>query len=245
MEKILEQLRKEARSIANTTAHFMKLAENYIAEENFTAARACLLLLCEKCDNYEESIEWNGLSEQWQNYRYLVADMVPPSVTIMPTKPRSPAECTLRITDILSLPDEEILSALSDHLGELSGNGDALNALNKWERTIYYVDELCVEVNSGGFDSYLYYRGTHFEKAYAALKDIAALRTLPILDDVRNKFPKKRIPRNVEALQNVMDILEEKDIDFESEDEHFYSVEEKELLKCLLSYVKENMQHLR
>lgn len=245
MEKILEQLRKEARGIANTTAHFMKLAENYIAEENFTAARACLLLLCEKCDNYEESIEWNGLSEQWQNYRYLVADMVPPSVTIMPTKPRSPAECTLRITDILSLPDEEILSALSDHLGELSGNGDALNALNKWERTIYYVDELCVEVNSGGFDSYLYYRGTHFEKAYAALKDIAALRTLPILDDVRNKFPKKRIPRNVEALQNVMDILEEKDIDFESEDEHFYSVGEKELLKCLLSYVKENMQHLR
>ena len=245
MEKILEQLRKEARGIANTTAHFMKLAENYIAEENFTAARACLLLLCEKCNNYEESIEWNGLSEQWQNYRYLVADMVPPSVTIMPTKPRSPAECTLRITDILSLPDEEILSALSDHLGELSGNGDALNALNKWERTVYYVDELCVEVNSGGFDSYLYYHGTHFEKAYAALKDIAALRTLPILDDVRNKFPKKRIPKNVEALQNVMDLLEEKDIDFDSEDDHFYSVGEKELLKCLLSYVKENMQHLR
>lgn len=245
MKKILEHLQKEARGIANTTAHFMKLAENYMAEENFTAARACLLLLCENCSNYEESIEWNGLSEQWQNYRYLVAGMVPPSITIMPTKPLSPAECTIRITDILSLPDEELLSALSDHLGELSGNGDALNALNKWERTVYYVDELCVEVNSGGFDSYLYYRGTHFEKAYVALKDIAALRTLAILDDVRNKFPKTRIPKNAEALQNVMDILEEKSIAFDSEDEHFYSVGEKELLKCLLSYVKENAQHLR
>ena len=245
MEKLLEQLRKEAHGIANTTAHFMKLAENYIAEENLTAARACLLLLCEKCTNYEESIEWNGLSEQWQNYRYLVADMVPPSVTIMPTKLRSPAECTLRITDILSLPDEEILSALSDHLGELSGNGDALNTLNKWERTVYYVDELCVEVNSGGFDSYLYYHGTHFEKAYAALKDIAALKTLPILDDIRNRFPRSRIPKSEEALQNTMDNLEEKGIDFDSEDERFYSVGEKELLRCLLFYVKENAQHLR
>ena len=245
MEKIMEQLRKEARGITNTTAHFIKLAENYISEENVAAARACLLLLCEKCDNYEESIEWNGLSEQWQHYRYLVADMVPPSVTIISTKPLSPAECTMRITDILSLPNDEILSTLSEHLGELSGDGEALNALNKWERTIYYVDELCMEINSGGFDRYLYYRGTHFEKAYAALKDIAALRTLPILDDIRNKFPKKRIPKNVEALQNVMDILEEKGIDFDSEDERFYSVGEKELLKCLLSYVKENTQHLR
>ncbi len=245
MEKILEQLRKEARGIVNTTAHFMNLAANYMAEENIEAARACLLLLCESCDNYEDSIEWNGLTEQWRRYRYLVADLVSPSVKIMPTKPLSPAECTMQITDILSLPDDEILSALSNHLGELSGNGDALSGLNKWERTVYYVDELCVEVNSGGFDSYLYYHGTHFGKAYTALEDIAALGMLPILDDVRNKFPKHRIPNNEDALQNEMDILEEKGIDFDSEDEYFYSVGEKELLNRLLFYVKENQQHLR
>ncbi len=151
----------------------------------------------------------------------------------------------MQITDVLSLPDEEILSALSEHLGELSGNGDVLNGLNKWERTVYYVDELCVEVNSGGFDSYLYYYGTHFEKAYTALKDIAALGMLPILDDIRNKFPQSRIPKNEDTLQNAMEVLEEKGIDFDSEDERFYSVEEKELLKCLLSYVKENKHHLR
>lgn len=245
MQKILEQLRKEARGIANTTAHFMKLAENYIAEENVEAAKACLILLCENCDNYEESIEWNGLTEQWQRYCYLVAGIISPSVKIMSTEPLPPAECTMQITAILSLPDEEILSALSEHLGELSGNGDVLSGLNKWERTVYYVDELCVEVNSGGFDSYLYYHGAHFEKAYTALKDITALEVLPILDNVRNKFPKSRIPKNEDALQNAMDVLEENGIDFDSEDEHFYSVGEKELLNRLLFYVKENQQHLR
>ena len=71
MEKLMKQLRKEACGIVNTTAHYMKLAENYMAEENITAASACLLLLCENCDNYEESIEWNGLTKQWHRYRHL------------------------------------------------------------------------------------------------------------------------------------------------------------------------------
>ena len=136
-------------------------------------------------------------------------------------------------------------ACVSEHLNELSGNGEMLRTLNKWERTVYYVDELCVEVNSGGFDSYLYYHGTHFGKAYTALKDIAALNMLSILDTVRDKFPKHRIPANEDTLQNTMDLLEEKGIDFETEDEYFYSAGEKELLEYLLSYVKENKQHLR
>lgn len=245
MERMIEQLRKEAQGTANTTAHFMALAESYITDGNVAAARACLLLLCEHCDNYEESIEWNGLSEQWQKYRYLVADIVSSSITTTSTNPLSPEKCTTQIANILALPDDEILSALSEHLGELSGDGNTLSALNKWERTIYYVDELWMEINSGGFDSYLNYCGTHFEKAYAALMDIAALRVLPILDDVRNKFPKKRIPKNEDALQKAMDILEENDVNFDTNDELFYSIGEKDLLKSLLSYIKENKQYLR
>ncbi len=134
---------------------------------------------------------------------------------------------------------------MSDHLDELIGNGDARGALNKWERTAYYIDELCIEVNSGGFDSYLYYHGTHFEKAYTSLKDIAALKTLLILDNVRDKFPKRRVPVKENALQKAMDSLAEKGVDFDREDERFYTVGEKELLNCLLSYVKDNKQHFR
>ncbi|MBQ8769056.1 MAG: DUF4375 domain-containing protein [Oscillospiraceae bacterium] len=245
MEKILEQLRSDAHGVANTTAHFMELAKKYIAEDNLEAAKACLLLLCDNCDNYEQSIEWNGLTETWQRYRYLVKDLVAPSVSTLSAEPLFPAECSMQIGDILSLPDDQLISALSEHLGELSGSGNELNCLNKWERTVYYIDELCSEVNSGGFDSYLYYHGTHFEKAYAALQSICANGVLSILDAVRSKFPKGRIPKSEDALQNTMDTLEENGIDFESEDAYFYSSGEKELLKSLLAYVTENKTHFR
>lgn len=245
MEKLLEQLRFEVRGIANTTDHFMNLAARYMAEENTEAARACLILLCEYCSNYEESLEWHGLTEQWQQYRHLVEGLVPPSVRIMSARALSPSECTMQIRDILLLPEEDILSAISQHLAERSGNGDMLNSLNKWERIVYYADELCCEVNSGGFDSYLYYHGIHFEKAYGAMESICASGALPILDAVRNKFPKGRIPKSMDALQNTMDRLEEKGIDFESEEDRFYTEGEKELLQCLLAYVKENKAHFR
>ena len=68
---------------------------------------------------------------------------------------------------------------------------------------------------------------------------------LVILDDIRNKFPKNRISKNENTLQNAMDVLAENGIDFDSEDEHFYSVGEKELLHRLLFYIKESQQHLR
>ena len=65
---------------------------------------------------------------------------------------------------------EELLSAPSLGLQELSGKGKLLSGLNRWERTAHFANELCMEVNSGGFDSYLYYHGDHFEKAYDAMK---------------------------------------------------------------------------
>ena len=245
MQDITERLRREADSIANTTAHFMGLAEKYMAEENVEAARACLILLCENCDNYEESIEFNELTEQWQKYRYLVEDLVKPSVKFNYIAPCLPTECTVQIKDILSLSDDNLLCSLSEHLGELSGEGGSIGSLNKWERNVYYIDELCTEVNSGGFNSYLYYHGLHFENAYNALESINALGVLQILNAIREKFPEKGIPKNEKSLQNTIDFMEEKGIDFEAEDELFYSIGEKELIKCLLTYVKDNEKHFR
>ncbi len=94
-------------------------------------------------------------------------------------------------------------------------------------------------------NGYLYYNGLHFENAYNALESINALGVLQILNTIREKFPKKRIPKNEENLQNTIDLMEEKGIDFDTEDELFYSTGEKELLKCLLNYVKENKRYFR
>ena len=243
--KIVEQLLHETVSIANTTAHFMGLAEQHLAEGNTEMAKACLIALCRRCANYEESLEWNGLTEQWQIHRHLVDGLVPPSRYLYSSTAKAPSECTLPIQDILSLPDDELLTSLSEHLGELCGNGDSLNCLNKWERTVYYADELCMEVNSGGFDSYLYYHGLHFAKAYSALENISANGVIEILDAVQEKFPKHRIPKSEERLQITMDKMSEQGIDFEAEDEQFYDGGVNELLGCLAAYVRENEKHFR
>ena len=245
MEQTMERLQREAYGIVNTTEHFMLLAEKYVLEGDMDTARACLILLCDNCSNYEESLEYNDLTEQWNQYRYLVEGLVPPSVRFNSARPLAPKECSVSIKDILRLTEEDLLSALSHHLGELSGNGDFLSCLNKWERTAYYADELCVEVNSGGFDGYLYDHGTHFEKAYKAMQQIAAPGVLSIMDAVREKFPGKRIPKNEDALQNALDVMEEKNVDFENEEELFYGDGTKELLERLLSFVMENKDRFR
>lgn len=245
MEQELERLEREAFGVANTTAHFMGLAEAYLAKGETESARACLILLCRRCSNYEESLEWNGLTEAWLRHRHLVEGLVEPSLHLYGTQPLSPKDCTLQITDIFALPDEDLLSALSDHLDELSAGGEALNYLNKWERIAYYADELCREVNSGGFDSYLYYHGAHFEKAFQSMEALSATAVLDILTAVRAKFPRNRIPKTEEALQNAMDAMEEKGVDFESEDERFYAAGEKELIKRLQAFVIENRKRFR
>lgn len=245
MEQELERLRREAVGIANTTAHYMKLAEQYMQQGKVESARACLVLLCDEVSNYEESLEWNDLTEAWNRYRYLVEGIVPPSVSVCSSQAKSPQDCTMAIDKILVLPEDELLGALSVHFGEMSGNGSFLSALNRWERLVYYADELWTEVNSGGFGGYLYYYGTHFEKAYQALETISASGVLSILDSVRKKFPRNRIPKGEESIQNKLDDLEEQGVDFEQEDERFYSVGENELMQRLLSFVKQNQKHFR
>ncbi len=245
MDDMAKRLESEARGVANTTHHFLTLAERYAEEGNVEAARVCLMLLCKNCDNYEESIEWNGLTEKWQQYRHLVEGLVPPSVKVNVFAPKTLAECTMQIGDIFLLPDDDVLDELFMHLGELSGQGDCLNRLNQWEQIAYLAYELCAEVNSGGFDRYLSYCGSRFEKAYTALKTIFAVEVLPILDAVRGKFHQNKMPKTEEGIQKAMDLLEETGVDFEREDERFYASGEKQLLTCLSTYVKENRQQFR
>lgn len=245
MELELERLRREAVGIVNTTAHFMELAEQYMQQGKVESARACLFLLCESVSNYEESLEWNELTDTWNRYRYLVDGLVPPSIVLYSPQPKAPHDCTVSIDKILAMPEDELLSALSEHLGEMSANGSSPNSLNRWERIVYYADELWTELNSGGFENYLYYYGIHFEKAYSALETLAAPSVQSILDSVRKKFPKNRIPKSGESIQNELDDLVEQGVDFEQEDERFYSVGETELHQCLLSFVKDNQKYFR
>ena len=233
---------------------YLRMAQYHIENGNTKAGINYLVWLCTEVENFENQLAMYNLTEIWEKYKPLVADKVTESVTdkvqkpvsdISTPNPRHPSECGQTIEQILSLPEVDLLSALSAHLGEMSANGAFLNYLNKWERDFYYVDEVCMEVNSGGFEGYLYYHGIHFTKAYQSFGRIGADQMLQLMDRIKCKFPRSRIPKSEEAIQKVMDRMEEDGIDFDDEDEIYYSFAEKELLECLLSYVKENARHFR
>lgn len=232
--------------VANTTLLNLRMAEYHIENNEIEIGIEYLLKLCSAVSNYEESIEFNELTAVWEKYKYLVKDKVPASVAINSFNvPLKPEECSLMIDEIFSLPKSEIIDELSTHINELSANGSELNHLNKTEKVFYYIDELCAEVNSGGFESYLYYNGNHFQNVIDSLEIIKAVEILLLMKTIQSKFPKNKIPKSLNSIQNTMDSLEEKGIDFEMEDTQFYETQEKTLLVLLLDYVLNNKNHFR
>lgn len=233
---------------------YLRMAQYHIENGNTKAGINYLVWLCTEVVNFEDQLAMYNLTEIWEKYKPLVADKIDESVDneeqksvadISVSQPKHPNECTQTIAQILSLPESDLLSALSAHLGEMTANGAALNCLNKWERSFYYADEMCMEVNSGGFEGYLYYHGTHFTKACKVFEQISAEQMVRLMAQIQNKFPSGHIPKSEEAIQNVMDRMEEDGIDFDDEDEIYYTSAEKELLDRLMAYVLENQNHFR
>lgn len=232
--------------VANTTLLNLRMAEYHIENNEIDIGIEYLFKLCSAVSNYEESIEFNELTAVWEKYKHLVKDKVPASVAINSfNAPLKPEECSVMIDKIFSLPKSEIIDELSTHISELSSNGSELNHLNKTEKVFFYIDELCAEVNSGGFESYLYYNGNHYQNVINSLETIKAVEMLSLMKTIQSKFPKSKIPKSLNSIQNVMDSLEEKGIDFEIEDSQFYETQDKTLIALLLGYVLENKNHFR
>lgn len=233
---------------------YLRMAQYHIESGNVKAGINYLGCLCTEVADFEKQLAMYNLTELWEKYKPLVADKVTekasdevqnPASGIPVPSPKHPSECSQTIEQILSLSEVEALSALSAHLGEMTANGAVLKHLNKWERNFYYADEICVEVNSGGFEGYLYDHGIHFAKACKVFEEIGANQMVRLMTQIQNKFPSGRIPKLEAAIQIVMDRMEEEGIDFDDEDEIYYSSAEKELLDRLTAYVLENKKHFR
>ncbi len=232
--------------IANTTLLNLRMAEYHIENNETEIGTQYLIKLCTAISNYEESIEFNELTAVWEKYKHLVKDKIPASVAFNSCgNPLKPEDCSMKIDEIFSLPHSEILDKISTHLGELSANGDSIDSLNEVEKIVFYIDELCMEVNSGGFEGYLYYYGHHFKNAYKALETIKAVKMSSIMESLQSKFPKGKIPKSLDSIQKTMDSLEEIGIDFEEEDTKFYDTEEKILLDILFKFAFANKKYFR
>ena len=233
--------------VMNKVTLFLRMADYHFQNCEEDLGIEYLTKLCtQTVDNYEESIEINGLTEVWQKYMHYIAGKVPASICINNTpSPLDPKESQRNIQRIFALPKEEILSELSAHLQQQSIGGEYLNGLNKWELTFFYIDELCMEVNSGGFGHYLYYYGHHFEKCYHALEAIQSKEAITLLDQIKAKFPKQKISRSIDRLQSILDDMEENGIDFEKEDEMYYDLIERQIMDKLLDFVLQNQQRFK
>lgn len=243
---IIKVVHKHFKNIADEVTIYLRMAEYYIENDETDKGIEYLIKLCtETVSNYEESIGFRELTSIWEKYKHLVEGKVPPSVVCNSGNPIPPEKCTMQIADILNLSNNELLSELSTHLNEMSANGEVISCFNKWEKTVFYIDEMCTEINSGGFSNYLYYYGNHFEKVKTALETIGATKVVELLSEIEEKFPRKKIPKSIDSIQNNLDKMEEKGIDFETEDEKYYSETEMELLEQLVIYVKENAKHFR
>lgn len=226
-------------------SRYLLTAQYHFENGDTEAGVACLVRLCtETVENYDEAIGFRELTPVWEQYKHLVAGKVPPSLAFNTVKALPPEKCSMQIGEILA-SGEDLLETLSDHLGEMSANGECLNCLNQWERTAFYVDELCMEVNSGGFGKYLYYHGQHFERVKQALQSIGAQETLVLLERIQGKFPRKKIPKELDRIQDVLDKMEDKGVDFEAEDKCYYDSAEKELLQKLREFVVGNGNRFR
>jgi|GEM_PF-5768848 len=243
---IIKTVHKHFKNVADDITIYLRMAEYYIESGDVEKGIEYLIKLCtETVTNYEEALGFRELTTVWDRYKHLVEGKVPPSKVYNSGNPIPPEKCTMQIAEILNLSDDDLLSEISTHLNEMSANGEMLSCLNKWEKTIFYVDELCSEVNSGGFSNYLYYYGNHFEKAKASLEIIGAIKTYDMLNAIEEKFPRKKVPKNIDSIQNNLEKMEEKGICFELEDEKYYGEIEKELLTQLVIYIKENRKHFR
>lgn len=205
----------------------LRFAEYYIEKGETEKGISYLMkLCCETTSNYEESIEFRELTQVWERYKPLVEGKVPESMNSFTSKPLAPAECTMQIQDILNLPEDGLLRELSIHLYEMSGCGNYLNCLNKWERLVFYLDTLCVDINSDGIEHFVEYHGTHFKQTKKAMKELGLENGMQLLEQVQKKM-KKHIE------------------DFEDEEVLYYKLVEHDLLAGLYQYVMQNKTRFR
>lgn len=222
----------------------MRLAENEFIQENEEKGIEYLTHVCEnEASNYVEAINFRELTDVWDKYKKYVEGKVRVSAELLGKTGKTPDECVKTIGDILSnLNENGLLADLSYHINEICGDGEELTSLNKWERNFLYIDTLWSEVNSGGFDSYLSSYGNYFDRTVKAAQAMGIDELAELMEKVKAIFPKERIPKSVEQIENV---IMKKDLDFEELDGEFYNKMNQIISEKMMRYVMKNRKRFR
>jgi len=241
--RIIRLVYEKFSQIANITCLNIRLAEYEFENQNTQNGINFLQNLCDKLDNYEESIKDNDLWGVWEKYKHFVEVDIPSAKEF--AKPVSPNECTRSIKEILESPKDQILELVSEHLGQLCANGAHTELLSKEEFNVYLIDEFISTVNSDGIDHYLYYNGKRFPLLCEAIRIIGHKGACDLMKRIKKKV--KNVPDNAdeEVWQAAIDKLEERGKDFEAEEDFYYEKVENELINSVCEYVLENSEQFK
>lgn len=226
-------------TVANDALFYVRLAEYAFENGESEKGKDYLLRFVSRVDNYEEAVENSGLSAVWDKYKSLLGDLKP-SVQIMKKAPLPPEKCTLCIADILKLPKDSMLSALSLHLCERSADGECMESLTEEEKTFFYIDAFVEQLNADGISHYLSYYGYDFYKLSLAASALGEKNLNCLLSKIENKFPRHRVPKRTEVIDAHLEKMEENGLDFEEDETFYYETVEAGLIEALFLYVMEH-----
>ena len=229
------------------TGLYLRFVQYFMENDEVEKATEYLMKICNNVPNYDESIEWSGMSAVWEKYKYLVEGKVPLPVSQQEPAIKSPEECSKKITEILKLEPNDLLISLSEHLDEMSDYGEEMVYLNKWEKVFYDVDSMLSEIGSGGVDCWLHSYGHRYAQTKKALQTVEADMALDFLAEIEKRFPKGKVPKSYDKLEAILDDMIDNDEDFEEEETAFYynAGVEGELVDCLYRFVMENKKKFR
>ena len=241
---ILRLVEKHFKFVANEALFCLRLADAAFKSGDEERGRSYLMRLVKTIDNYEEAIEFNGLSEIWNAHKSKLMDL-PPSVRTKETRACTPEECSHSMQEILSFPESTMLSAISEHLGELCADGEKPELLTAEEQTVFFIDEWITSVNADGIFHYLNDRGHHFEMLIASAKALNSKNLQNLLFMVENKLSRNKILKNLEKIQIFLEKAENAGVDFEAEEAFYYQDVQEVLLDTLACYIRQNSHAFR
>ena len=122
METLIERIEDELSDIRDTIGYCMEKAGRCFDGADLELGKAYLIAMCRTISNYEEIIELEELTEQWERYRPLVAEWIPASITVNGSRAKAPSECAMTIGQILEMED---FAALSHRINEIQDRLEA------------------------------------------------------------------------------------------------------------------------
>ena len=114
------------------------------------------------------------------------------------------------------------------------------------ELTIAYLEQLEVNIHSGGFYYFFWNQcGGNVIETLQALKDIKSIEYLRIFEEAIDLFPRENVPKNIDIRQNAIKRIEDEAIESWKKLDKEFSRYEENLHGLILEYITENVDGFR